>query len=128
MRTMPTLTRELFTARLKGKLFSIASEETFDPEEAIPYSVVQESRFLVTCFKGNARRETWSFLDDKNIHVKSGSKMLVQRDKEGKILAIIVVPSDGKSSPPSEILSAISSRLSKFDTHSISSSCTMRLD
>ena len=128
MRTMPTLTRELFTARLKGKLFSIATEETIDPGQDLPYSVVQESRFLLTCFKGNARKDSWCFLDDKNIQIKSGSKMLVQRDKNGKVLAMIVIPSDGKSNPPSEILSAISSRLSKFDTHSISSSCTMRLD
>lgn len=141
---LPTLTREpslpklLFTSRLKGKLLSISSEEMVGSLlKDDTYSIVQESRFLMTCFSSNSIIEAWSFLDngDKLIHMKSGSKVFVHRDNDGKVLAMTVAPSNGtlmNKSAPSELVSAINSTMSKskakYDIHSINTSCTMRLE
>ena len=139
---LPALTREpslpklLFTSRLKGKLFSISSEEMVDSLlKDDTYSIVRESRFLMTCFSNNSIIEAWSFLDngDKLIHMKSGSKVFVHRDDDGKVLAMTVAPSNDSlmnKSAPSELVSAINSKMSKakYDIHSINTSCTMRLD
>lgn len=131
----PSLSKLLFTSRLKGKLFSISSEEMVDSLlKDDSYSIVQESRFLMTCFSNNSIIEAWSFLDngDKLIHMKSGSKVFVHRDNDGKVLAMIVAPSNDTAamikSAPTEIVSAINSTTSKDDIHSINTSCTMRLD
>ena len=137
---LPTLTREpslpklLFTSRLKGKLFSISSEEMVDSLlKDDTYSIVQESRLLMTCSSNNSIIEAWSFLDngDKLIHMKSGSKVFVHRDNDGKVLAMVVAPSNDtlmNKSAPSELISAINSTTSKYDIHSINTNCTMRLD
>ena len=140
---LPALTREhslsklLFTSRLKGKLFSISSEEMVDSLlKDDTHSIVQESRFLMTCFS-NSSIEAWSFLDndEKLIHMKSGSKVFVHRNNDGKVLAAMVVaPSNDTAamikSAPLELVSAINSTMSKakYDIHSINTSCTMRLD
>ena len=139
---LPALTREhslsklLFTSRLKGKLFSISSEEMVDSLlKDDRYSIVQESRFLMTCSSNNSIIEAWSFLDndEKLIHMKSGSKVFVHRNNDGKVLAAMVVaPSNDTAamikSAPLELVSAINSTMSKYDIHSINTSCTMRLD
>ena len=122
---MIVLARMLLTSRLQGKLFSIVTEETIDLMNDLSYSAMQESRFLLACCK-NVAKDSFSFLGDKSILMKSGSKVFVHRDNDGNVLAMVVVPLDGKLKPSSEILSAIGA--SKYDSHSISSNCEMKID
>ena len=123
---MPALARILLTSRLKGKLFSIVTEETIDLMNDLSYSAMQESRFSLDCCN-NVAKDSFSYLGDKSILMKSGgSKVFVHRDKDGNVLAMVVVPLDGKLKSSSEILSAIGT--SKYDFHSISSNCEMKID
>lgn len=122
---MPELAVTLLTSRLKGKLFCIASKETIDPLKDVSCLVEQESRFLLTCCNTYVTKDSWSFLGDKRILMKSGSKVFVHRDKEGNVVAMVVAPFDGKLKSSSEILSAIGTL--KCDTHSVSSNCELRL-
>ena len=122
----PSLAKMLFTSRLKGKVYCVTSGKTVESEDDASYSVVQESHFLCASFNNNSsRNESWSFLGDKMVQIRSGSKVFVHRDDNGKVLAIVVAPSN-ENVASAEILSAM--KESKFDTHSISSNCTMRLD
>ena len=122
---MPALARMLLTSRLQGKLFSVVTEEITDPMKDESYSAMQESRFLLACCP-NYSKYSVSFLGDKSVLVKSGSKGFVHRDKNGNILAIVVVPFDGELKSSSDVLSAIGT--SKYDLHSINSNCEMKLE
>jgi len=130
LRTMPALVdgtpgRMLMTSRLQGKIFSIVAEKFIDPVIDTSYSAVQESRFLIS-FCGEVSKESLSFLGDERILMKSGSKAFVHRDKSGKILAMVVVPSDGTLKTSSEVLSAIGT--SNYDSRSIRSNCEMKME
>jgi hypothetical protein len=85
---------------------------------------LEESRFLIDF----CRRATnaWCFVGDESILMKSGSKVIVHRDENGEVVAMIIAPVTGnEQKSSSEILSAITN--SKFDVHSMSSNCEMKL-
>ena len=86
---------------------------------------LEETRYLIDL----CRREVndgWCCVDVKNILLKSGSKVIVHRDENGEVSAMIIVPATGHEPPSSsEILSAITN--SKFDVHSMTSNCEMKL-
>jgi hypothetical protein len=121
-----SVTRKLFTSRLKKETYSVALEETIDPTTLdASYAIPQECRFLLSCCNGRATKGSLTFLDYKSILLQSGSKVFVHRDKDGKVLAVVVVPIDGHLSSPSEILSAMAK--SEYESHSVNSNCEMRL-
>ncbi len=117
-----SLARMLFTSRLKGVVFSITSRATIDLANEMP---LEEYRFLIDL----CRREVndgWCCVGVKNILLKSGSKVIVHRGENGEVTAMIIAPATGHEQPSSsEIVSAITT--SKFDIHSISSNCEMKL-
>jgi len=121
-----SVTRKLFTSRLKKEIYSVASEATIDPTTLdATYAISQECRLLLSCCNGRATKGSLSFLGDKSILLQSGAKVFVHRDKDGKVLAVVVVPIDGHLSSPSEILSAMGK--SEYESHSMISNCEMRL-
>lgn len=120
-----SMARMLFTSRFKKEIFSVASEETIDPTLDASYEIPQECRFLLNCCNGLATKGSVSFLGDASILLKSGSKVFVHRDEDGKVLAMVIAPNDGDLSSSSEILSAIDK--SKYDSLSLSSNCEMKL-
>jgi hypothetical protein len=112
----------LFTSRLKGVVFSITSRAAIDLSNEMP---LEESRFLID-FCRRATNDAWCFVGEKSILMKSGSKVIVHRDENGDVVAMIIAPITGnKQKSSSEILSAITN--SKFDVHSMSSNCEMKL-
>jgi hypothetical protein len=121
-----SVAHKLFTSRLKKETFSVASEGTTDPTtHDASYATSQECRFLLSCCNGRATKGSLSFLGDKSILLKAGSRVFVHRDKDGRVLALVVVPIDGHLSSPSEILSAMGK--SDYESHSMNSNCEMKL-
>jgi len=125
--TIPALARMLLTSRMTGKLASIVSEKAIDPTTDTSYSTVQESRFLLICCN-NATADSVSFLDgDKSILVKSGSTLFMHRGEDGKVLGMVVAPSDRPLMSSSEIVSAITTSKA-CDARSVSTNCEVRLN
>ena len=86
---MPKLAKALLTSRLTGKIFNIATEEAIDPLRDVAYSVQQESHFLSICCNNNVAKDSWTYIGDRCIVMKSGSKVFVHRNKDGKVSAIV---------------------------------------
>ena len=124
---IPKLAKALWKSRFAEQLFSVATEKTIDPMNDSSYSVDQESQFLIHCFSSNHRTEnSLRLLESNNIMMKSGSKVFLHRDKDGKVLAMVVAPLDGQLKSSSDVLSAIGT--SSCDTHAMQTDCTMALD
>ena len=116
------MARMLFTSRLKGVIFSVTSRATVDLAKEMP---LDEYRFLIDLCRREAN-DGWCCVGDKNILLKIGSKVIVHRDENGEVTAMIIAPGTGHEQPSSsEILSAIAN--SKCDIHSMSSNCEMKL-
>ncbi|KAL9180385.1 hypothetical protein ACHAXT_008355 [Thalassiosira profunda] len=114
--------RLLFTSRKKGNMFGIVEGKEVDPTGDF---TKEEARFLLTCCKSRVRN-SFSIDEDKaTMLIQSGAKMLVHRDEEGEMVAMVLVPSECPK-PSSEILAEIGA--SKFDSHSIRSTCRVMFD
>lgn len=122
--SMPNTARMLLTSRMKGKVYSVVSGEVFDVQQ-LPYSVICESRFLEASCNHAFKSTEWSCLGVKNMLIVAGSKVFVHRDRDGKVIAMVVAPSEGALQSSSELVTALGS--SKYDAHSIRSSCDVRL-
>ncbi len=66
-----------------------------------------------------------SFLGDKTILLKAGSKVFVHRDKDGRGWAVVVVSIDGHLSSLLDILLVMGE--SRYDLHLMNSNCKMKL-
>ena len=124
--SVPYSAQPLLTSRLQGKLYSMAAKAIVDPKSKDLYSVVNESQLLIVLCS-NPAKEPLSFLEDKNIVIKSGSKVFIHRDENGNVVAMVVAPVDGSAlKSSSEFFSSIEA--SKYDAHSITSSCELRIE
>ena len=124
-KTLPDkcLPRSLLTARLQGKICSIVHKGDPVPAAAESYSVQQECNFFLAA---TAVHPTYPCLQsEKSILLKSGSKVFVHRYEDGKVLAMVVALG-GREPESSEVLSAIGS--SKYDAHSVSTNCQVKLE
>jgi hypothetical protein len=99
---------KLFTSRLKKETLSVALEEMTHPtmHDAF-YAISQECCFLLRCCNGRGTKGSLSFLGDKSILLKAGSKVFMHRDKDGRVLAVVGVPINGHLSLPLDILSVM---------------------
>jgi hypothetical protein len=66
-----------------------------------------------------------SFLGDKNILLKAGSKMFLHCDKDGRVLAVVVILINEHLSLPLDELLAMGKY--KYDLHSMNSNCKIKL-
>lgn len=115
------MARLLFTSRLKGVVFSITSRATIDFTEEMP---LEESRFLID-FCRRADNDAWCYVGCNSILLKKDSKVIVHRDNQGEVVAMIIAPATGNDLSSSGILSAVTN--SKFDVHFMSSNCELKL-
>jgi hypothetical protein len=82
-------------------MFSVTLEEMTDPTmQDTSYAILQECSIFLICCNGCATKGSLSFLGDKSILLKAGSKVFVHCGKDGRVLAAVVVPIDGHLSLP----------------------------
>jgi hypothetical protein len=72
--------------------FSVALEERTNPMmHDSSYAILQECCFLLSCYNGCATKVSLSFLGDKSILLKTGSKVFMHCDKvEGYWLSQLI--------------------------------------
>lgn len=85
---------------------------------------LKESRFLID-FCRRVVNDAWCNVGCKSIILKNDSKVIVHRDKQGEVVAVIIAPTTGNDLSSSGILSAVTN--SKFDVHFMSSNCELKL-
>jgi hypothetical protein len=91
----------------------------------VSYAILQECCFLLSYCKGRATKGSLSFLGDKSILLKDGSKVFMHCDKDGRVITAVVFPIDGHLSLPLDTLSAMGK--SKYDLHLMNSNCKLKL-
>jgi len=112
--TMPTAARLLFTSRMKGQLYDITCKEKPDGQ-GNEYLFAEEHKFLLWF----CSRKAESCLGGRRLYLTAGSKVLLPRDKNGEILAVVVTEAGKTSKTPEEIIKSLDA--SKCDIHKMKS-------
>lgn len=113
--TMPTAARLLLTSRMKGQLYDITCKETTDGQGS-EYLFADEHKFLLWF----CSRKIESCLGGRRLYLTAGSKVLLPRDKNGGIFAVVVTEAGETSKTPEQIIKSLDA--SKCDVHKMKSS------
>ncbi len=92
------------------------------------YSLSDETQCLQTCCNSSLKGSQWSCFGDKTVRLSAGSKVLIQRDKDGKFLAMVVAKPEARELTFDEAVSSVNSaQKHEYESHSIEASCDLRL-